>query len=118
MTRYTEIQTAFDHDGDLDRDEIRWLLGVAKEAVALVAEPCLCSQTQKDLAPLRRAMVCNCGVCRECYKAEESAHEARQGSLAARYVKPELVAKATEIPPMFPTEDDSFTDPLNEGAQG
>ena len=77
MTRYEEIQTGFDKDGDLDRDEIRWLLGVAREATALVAESCLCSQTQKDLAPLRMAMVCNCGVCRECYRFEEGVAEVR-----------------------------------------
>ena len=78
MTRLSEIVAGFDKDGDLDRDGIRWLLKVAEAACALVAEPCLCSQTAKDIRPLRLAMICNCGVCRDCYRMEEAAHEGRE----------------------------------------
>lgn len=78
MTRYEEIQNGFDKDGDLDRDEIRWLLRVAREAESLLKEPCLCSQTAKDLRLLRIALICNCGVCRDCYKREEAAYEVRE----------------------------------------
>lgn len=78
MTRYEEIQAGFDKDGDLDRDEIRWLLKVAKAAGELVSESCLCSQTQRDIRPLKLAMVCNCGVCRDCYRMEEARLEAQE----------------------------------------
>jgi len=78
MTRLFDIESGFDRDGDLNRDEIRWLIRVAREASALCADSCLCSQTAGDVARLKLALRCDCGLCLECDRREKYVHEGRE----------------------------------------
>jgi len=54
MTRLFDIESAFARTAHLDKDEIRWLIRVAREASALCADSCLCSRTVRDIARLKR----------------------------------------------------------------